>query len=158
MRVPPSPSSAVVLDPATATWFETFCAGITDATQYAVPDTSGQSLAEIQATVVAVYSSIAVSASGTAAALSVLMPPPIDGGQQLHEAGIARFTSLADIYGQGASAVAALQPTSAADLEGAVETVEQQAAAGAAETMATVPRQVLDAAKELPACVGVLGR
>jgi hypothetical protein len=149
-------SSTAVLDRATATWFETFCAGIADATQYAVPDTSGQSVAELQATVVAAYSSIAVSASGTAAALSVLMPPPIEGGQQLHEAGVARFASLADIYGQGASTVAALQPTSAADVERAVETVEQQASAGAAGTMATVPQRVLEAARELPACVGVL--
>ncbi len=144
------------LDPDTTAWFNTFCQGVTDMAQYVSPDTSGQSLSEIQATIVTTYTNISFSAASTALSLSLSTVPPIEGGQSLHDAAIARYSALSDVYSQGASTVAAMSPTSEAELKSAVDTIEQQASDSQTDLTASIDPAVLESARQLPDCQGVL--
>ena len=149
--------SAATLDAETETWFSTFCTSLGDIAQYTGPDTAGQSLTEVQATVVAAYTGISTSATKAAATLQATPPPTIDGGAPIAAATVTGFQTLADVYGRGAQTIAALTPSSEADLKTAVEAVETEAQASAPQSLSDVDADVKAAAKELPECAGVIG-
>ncbi len=151
-----SETGADGLDAVTTEWFDTFCQGVTDMAQYVSPDTSGQSLAEIQSTIVTTYTNISFSAASTALSLSLSTVPPIEGGQELHDAAIARYSALSDVYSNGAATVSALVPTGEAELKSAVDAIEQEAAESQTDLTAAIDPAVIAAAQELPDCQGVL--
>lgn len=144
------------LDSDTEYWFTTFCQGVTDLTQYASPDTSGQTLAQAQQTVVEAYTNISVSAQTTVAILQLTPPPAVSNGDDLAKAAIERLSSLSSVYGKGAQTIAALTPSSADDLKSAIDAIEKEASDAQPTTMADVDPAVLAAAKELPECQKVL--
>jgi hypothetical protein len=149
-------SSSSGLDSDTEYWFTTFCQGVTDLTQYASPDTSGQTLAQAQQTVVEAYTNISVSAQTTVAILQLTPPPTVTNGDDLAKAAIERLSSLSSVYGKGAQTIAALTPTSEDDLKTAIDAIEKEASDAQPSTMADVDPAVLAAAKELPECQKVL--
>ena len=144
------------LDSDTEYWFTTFCQGVTDLTQYASPDTTGQTLAQAQQTVVEAYTNISVSAQTTVAILQLTPPPTVTNGDDLAKAAIDRLNSLSSVYGKGAQTIAALTPSSTDDLKSAIDAIEKEASDAQPNTMADVDRAVLAAAKELPECQKVL--
>jgi hypothetical protein len=144
------------LDSDTEYWFTTFCQGITDLTQFASPDTSGQTLAQAQETVAEAYTNISVSAQTTVEILQLTPPPTVANGEDLAKAAIDRLSSLSSVYGKGAQAITALTPSSEADLKGAIDAIEKEASDAQPSTMADVDPAVLAAAKELPECQKVL--
>lgn len=149
-------SSSSGLDSDTEYWFTTFCQGITDLTQFASPDTSGQTLAQAQETVAEAYSNISVSAETTVEILQLTPPPAVTNGEDLAKAAIDRLSSLSSVYGKGAQTITALTPSSLADLKGAIDAIEKEASDAQPSTMADVDPAVLAAAKELPECEKVL--
>ncbi|HYN72202.1 MAG TPA: hypothetical protein VES60_06830 [Nakamurella sp.] len=149
-------SSSSGLDSDTEYWFTTFCQGITDLTQFASPDTSGQTLAQAQETVAEAYSNISVSAETTVEILQLTPPPAVTNGEDLAKAAIDRLSSLSSVYGKGAQTITALTPSSKADLENAIDAIEKEASDAQPGTMADVDAAVLAAAKELPECQKVL--
>lgn len=149
-----SPSSE--LDPETVTWFATFCTQAADFQQYASPDTTGQTLTEAQITVADAYSNLSISASTTVGVLQATPPPPIDGGDDLQTGLIERFSAFSDVYGRGALTILGLSPTSESDLVDAIDAIEAEAGAAVPDVMANVDSAVVDAARELPECQGVL--
>ena len=144
------------LDSDTEYWFTTFCQGVTDLTQYASPDTTGQTLAQAQQTVVEAYTNISVSAQTTVAILQLTPPPTVTNGDDLAKAAIDRLNSLSSVYGKGAQTIAALTPSSTDDLKSAIDAIEKEASDAQPNTMADVDPAVLAAAKELPECQKVL--
>jgi len=144
------------LDSDTEYWFTTFCQGVTDLTQYASPDTTGQTLAQAQQTVVEAYTNISVSAQTTVAILQLTPPPAVTKGEDLAKAAIERLSSLSSVYGKGAQTIAALTPSSGDDLKSAIDAIEKEASDAQPSTMADVDPAVLAAAKELPDCQKVL--
>jgi hypothetical protein len=144
------------LDSDTEYWFTTFCQGITDLTQFASPDTSGQTLAQAQETVAEAYTNISVSAQTTVKILQLTPPPTVTNGEDLAKAAIDRLSSLSSVYGKGAQTITALKPSSEADLKGAIDAIEKEASDAQPNTMADVDPAVLAAAKELPECQKVL--
>ena len=144
------------LDSDTEYWFTTFCQGVTDLTQYASPDTTGQTLAQAQQTVVEAYTNISVSAQTSVAILQLTPPPAVSNGEDLAKVAIERLSSLSSVYGKGAQTVAALTPSSADDLKSAIDAIEKEASDAQPNTMADVDPAVLAAAKELPECEKVL--
>lgn len=144
------------LDPDTAFWFATFCTQAAEFQQYASPDTAGQTLAEAQATVADAYSNLSISASTTVGVLQATPPPPIDGGDDLQTGFIERFSAFSDVYGRGALTILGLTPTSESDLVDAIDAIEAEAGAAAPDVMANVDPAVIDAARALPECDGVL--
>lgn len=149
-------STSSRLDSDTEYWFTTFCQGITDLTQFASPDTSGQTLAQAQETVVEAYSNISVSAETTVEILQLTPPPAVTNGEDLAKAAIDRLSSLSSVYGKGAQTITALTPSSKADLKNAIDAIEKEASDAQPSTMADVDPAVLAAAKELPECQKVL--
>jgi hypothetical protein len=149
-------STSSRLDSDTEYWFTTFCQGITDLTQFASPDTSGQTLAQAQETVVEAYSNISVSAETTVEILQLTPPPAVTNGEDLAKAAIDRLSSLSSVYGKGAQIITALTPSSKADLTNAIDAIEKEASDAQPSTMADVDPAVLAAAKELPECQKVL--
>ena len=149
-------SSSSVLDSDTEYWFTTFCQGITDLTQYASPDTSGQTLAQAQQTVVEAYTNISISAETTVEILQQTPPPAVTNGDDLAKAAIERLSSLSTVYGKGAQTITALAPSSEDDLKRAIDAIEKEASDAQPSTMADVDPAVLAAAKELPDCQKVL--
>lgn len=149
-------SSSSGLDSDTEYWFTTFCQGITDLTQFASPDASGQTLAQAQETVAEAYSNISVSAETTVEILQLTPPPAVTNGEDLAKAAIDRLSSLSSVYGKGAQTITALTPSSKADLENAIDAIEKEASDAQPSTMADVDPAVLAAAKELPECQKVL--
>jgi len=125
--------------------------GITDMTQYASPDTMGQSLAQAQQTVVTAYTNLSRSASTTVGVLQITPAPAVTNGGDLEHVAIDRFSSLSDVYGKGAQSIAALTPTNEDDLKTAIDSIEKQAA-DAPNVLADVDPTVLATAKKLPAC------
>ena len=144
------------LDSDTEYWFTTFCQGITDLTQFASPDTSGQTLAQAQETVAEAYTNISVSAQTTVKILQLTPPPTVTNGEDLAKAAIDRLSSLSSVYGKGAQTITALTPSSEADLKNAIGAIEKEAVDARPSTMADVDPAVLAAAKELPECQKVL--
>jgi len=144
------------LDSDTEYWFTTFCQGVNDLTQYASPDTTGQTLAQAQQTVVEAYTNISVSAQTTVAILQLTPPPAVTKGEDLAKAAIERLSSLSSVYGKGAQTIAALTPSSGDDLKSAIDAIEKEASDAQPSTMADVDPAVLAAAKELPDCQKVL--
>jgi hypothetical protein len=149
-------SSSSGLDSDTVYWFTTFCQGISDLTQYASPDTTGQTLAQAQQTVVDAYTNISLSAETTVEVLQQTPPPGIANGGDLAQAAIDRLSSLSDVYGKGAQSIAALTPASEDDLKAAIDAIEKQATDAQPNTIADVDPAVLAAAKQLPDCRKVL--
>jgi hypothetical protein len=149
-------SSSSGLDSDTEYWFTTFCQGITDLTQFASPDASGQTLAQAQETVAEAYSNISVSAETTVEILQLTPPPAVTNGEDLAKAAIDRLSSLSSVYGKGAQTITALTPSSQTDLKNAIDAIEKEASDAQPSTMADVDPAVLAAAKELPECQKVL--
>jgi len=152
-----STSSSSGLDPASEYWFAVFCTQAVDLAGYVSPDTSGQTLGEAQATVVDAYTNISISASTSVGLLQATPAPTFPGGGDLQTDAIASFLAVSDVYGRGALTILALTPTSAADLKAAIDAVEAEAKASIPEKMADVDPAILDKAKTLPECQGVLG-
>jgi|GEM_PF-1582767 len=148
---------AAGLDPATQSWFSTFCTRAADVSQYVSPDTSGQSLTEAQQTIVSAYSNISISASTSVGLLQATPAPTVAGGADLQTTAIESFTAVSDVYGRGALTVLALTPTSVSDLKTAIDAIEAEATASIPNSTANVDPSVLAAAKQLPECQDVLG-
>ena len=144
------------LDSDTENWFIVFCTQTSEFQQYASPDTAGQTLAEAQVTVADAYSNLSISASTTVGVLQATPPPPIDGGNDLQTGLIERFSVYSDVYGRGALTILGLTPTSETDLVTAIDAIEAEAKAAAPTDMAQIDPAVLDAARALPECQGVL--
>ena len=144
------------LDSDTEYWFTTFCQGVNDLTQYASPDTTGQTLAQAQQTVVEAYTNISVSAQTTVAILQLTPPPAVTKGEDLAKAAIERLSSLSSVYGKGAQTIAALTPSSGDDLKSAIDAVEKEASDARPTTMTDVDPAVRAAVKGLPECQKVL--
>ena len=151
-----TPDTSSGLDSDTEYWFTTFCDGITDLTQFASPDTTGQTLAQAQATVAEAYTNISVSAATTVEILQLTPPPAVTNGEDLAKVAIERLSSLSSVYGKGAQTITALTPSSKADLTTAIDAIEKEASDAQPSTMADVDPAVLAAAKELPECQKVL--
>ena len=145
-----------MLDSDTEYWFTTFCQGVTDLTQYASPDTSGQTLAQAQQTVIDAYTNISVSAKTTVQILAQTPPPTVTNGDDLAKAATERLSSLSTVYGRGAQTVEALTPSTEDDLKKAIDAIEKEASDAQPSTFADVDPAVLAAAKELPDCQKVL--
>ncbi len=150
-------AGAATLDATTEKWFTAFCDGATDLQQYVSPDTTGQTVAQAQDTVVRTYTNISKSASTTVGVLQATRPPTVPGGDDLQSIAIERFTAVSDVYGRGAQTIAALTPRSTSDLKSAVDAVEAEAKASTPDSMASVDPEVIAAARALPACKNVLG-
>ncbi len=151
-----SGNSVSSLDATSEEWFTVFCKGATDLVKYVSPNTSGQSLAEAQATVVETYSNISISASTTVGLLQATPPPTVAGGEDLQSIAIERFSAVSDVYGRGAQTVAALKPSDQSDLKAAIDAIEAEAKASTPDSMSSVDPDVIAAAKALPACKNVL--
>ena len=145
-------ASAAELDEATTTWFTTFCTGLADIGQYAQPDTAGQTLTEAQSTVVTAYTGLSASAAKAAGALQGTQPPTITDGDGLAAGFVTAFQNLADVYGRGAQTVAALTPSTEADLKSAIDDVEEEAKGAKPESMPDLDPDVESAVEQLPEC------
>lgn len=148
---------AAELDAATTTWFTTFCTSLGEIGQYVSPDTAGQSLNQEQATVATAYTGISTSATKAAGALQATPPPTITSGSEIASATTVGFQDLADVYGRGAQTIAALTPSTEADLKAAVDAVESEAKAAAPKSLADLDPGVETAVKQLPECAGIVG-
>jgi hypothetical protein len=145
-------ASAAELDDSTKSWFTTFCTGLTDATQYASPDTTGQSLTDAQSTVVTAYNGIAASTSKLAVDLQAAPPPNIDSGDEISSTFITGFQGLSDVYGRGAATIAALTPSTEADLKSAIDAVEEEAKGVQPASTPDLDPSVEAAVEQIPEC------
>lgn len=145
------------LDSDSAYWFSTFCTQATDLAQYVSPDTSGQTIAEAQATVVEAYTNISISASTSVGVLQSLPAPTFEGGGEVQSSAIERFTAISDVYSRGALTILDLTPTSEADLKAAIDAVEAEAAASIPSDMVDIDPAIAAEARTLPECEGVFG-
>lgn len=160
---PGDPSSSSSIDPEasldadTLGWFQGFCGGVTDAAQYASPNTDGQTLEEAQTTVVEAYTNIAASAQVTAEILNGTPPPTFDGGGEFAQAAENQFLTLADVYGRGAETLAALPEPTETEIRDAIDAVEGEATAAqdAAPAFPPVPADLEPAVLAIPECDGV---
>lgn len=146
------------LDQQTNDWFVLLCDGVNNASVYASPDTTGQDLTEVQATVVEAYTNIAASAEATISEFETVGPPNVEGGDGLQTTAVGQFQVLADVYGRGADTIAAQTPTSGEEIEAAISAVEDEARAAqqaAAAEATEPPPDVQAAAREIPECAGV---
>lgn len=145
------------MDAATEKWFTKFCDGAVDLKQYVSPDTTGQTVAQAQDTVVRTYTNISKSALTTAGVLRATPPPTVTGGDNLQSIAIERFDAVSDVYGRGAQTIAALTVRTLSDLKSAVDAVESEAKSSTPNGMSSVDPSVVAAARALPACEGVFG-
>lgn len=151
-----SSGAPAILDEASENWFTTYCLGAAEVAGYATQAPTGGSVAELQASVAAIYSDIAISASTSVGVLQATPAPTVDGGDDLQVHALQYFSFLSDVYGRGAVTIDGLTPTAESDLQAAVQAIEQEAAASAPTAMTGVDGAVLAAARMLPECQGVL--
>lgn len=112
---------------------------------------------EKQATIVTAYTGIAAAASTARVSLESTPPPKIDGGDEVASATATAFKDLADVYSRGAQSVAALTPSTDADLKTAVDAVETEAKTAAPDSLPDLDPGVEAAVGKLPACTAIAG-
>lgn len=105
---------------------------------------------------VTAYTGISTAATQAAAALPPLPPPTIANGAEIAAATATGFQALADVYGRGAQTIAALAPTSEADIKSAIDAVEAEAKTAAPESLGDLDPGVETAVKQLPECADIL--
>ena len=153
---PAAPSGAAELGSGTDLWFATYCLAAENVTQYYSSVDPTEPLADLQAQFVQTYTDIAAAAEAGAEALRSSPEPDPDQVGNAPDLAIERFTSLADIFGNGAQTIQGLAPADADELKAATQQIQQQASTTGPDIMADVPPDVLEAAKDLPECAGVL--
>jgi hypothetical protein len=145
-------TSVAELDQDTIYFFQASCGGATAFQQYAQPDTTGLTLAELQATAVEAYTNLSNSATDTAFLLEQLAVPNIENGQALYDNTIERFRVLGAVYGNGAATIEALTAPTEEDLNAAVQSIEKEAVEMSPETVDIENPAVRAAVQEIPEC------
>ncbi len=120
--------------------------------EFTSPDTSGQTLEQVQATIVEAYTNLSSSASDTAFLLESMTVPPIENGQALYDNAITRFRVIGAVYGDGAATIKALVAPTESELRTAITGIEQQVRELSPETVEVVEPEVRAAVQELPEC------
>lgn len=153
---PTTSAALVVLDDQSENWFTTYCLAAAEVSLSAGTAPAGGTLPELQASVAAIYSDVAISASTSVGLLQTTPAPTVDGGDDLQVFALEYFSFLSDVYGRGAVTITGLALTAESDLQAAVQAIEQEAAASAPTPMTGLDPAVLAAARVLPQCQGVL--
>jgi len=79
-------------------------------------------------------------------------PPTIANGEELADGLSTAFLKLADVYGRGAQTVAALTPSTEADLQNAIAAVQKEAEGADPENLPDLDPGVEAAVEQLPEC------
>ena len=104
---------------------------------------------------VTAYTGLSTSAGKAAADLAVTPPPTIEGGDAVATDFATAFQNLSDVYGRGAQTIAALTPSTEADLKTAIDAVEEEARGAQPETMQDLDPAVEAAVEQLPECASL---
>ena len=144
--------SAAELDDQSVYFFQTFCTGATALQEYAQPDTSGQTLPEVQATAIEGYTNLSNSAEDTLTQLNQLSPPTIENGQELYDNAVERFTVVREVYAAGAATIEALAAPTEEELRAAIAATEEEVTARLPAAVDLPDTAVQDAVRQIPEC------
>ena len=148
-------ASAAELDDQSVYFFQTFCTGATTLQEYAQPDTSGQTLPEVQATAIEGYTNLSNSADDTVTQLNQSSPPTIENGQELYDNAVERFTVVREVYAAGAATIEALAAPTEEELRAAIAATEEEVTARLPDAVDLPDTAVQDAVRQIPECAAL---
>lgn len=148
------------IDAASIAWLSTFCYGFDDVMQYSDPDVTGMADDAIVQTVADAYNGMAQAALEAAYQLDGLVAPTFPGADTIAPALFNWLVAVANVYSEGAEAMATTTFHSVDEFEAMIDEIEDGMAEATDElglAMSDVDPSVKATVAGLPECATLVG-